>query len=85
MLQVSEHNCACESNSAGQLKFAEGKVLVCDGYDWNTLQYEPPGYGSRKIPGSSCKDIKTHNQGAVNGVYWIALQSGRFLMSYQGC
>ena len=76
-LQVSEHNCICEPTTAGQLKFAEGNLLVCDGYDWNTLQYEPPAYGSKKNPGSSCQDIKTNEQEAANGVYWIALQPSR--------
>ena len=77
-LQVSEHNCTCEPNTAGQLKFAEGEVLLCDGLDWNTLEYEPPAYGSKKNPGSSCHDIKINKTGAANGVYWIALQSSRF-------
>ncbi|KAJ7327798.1 Saccharopine dehydrogenase [Desmophyllum pertusum] len=75
--KIDNHNCDCQAESAGQLKFDQGKVLVCDGREWKSLQYEEK-YGSRKNPGFSCEDIMANSANqAANGVYWIALNDTR--------
>lgn len=76
VVQLQQQNCDCLAKRAGQMKFAEGKVLVCDGSEWKALQYEVP-YGSRSKPGYSCEDIRTVNidSQTKNGVYFIS-QSG---------
>ena len=75
--KIDNHNCDCQAESAGQLKFDQGKVLVCDGHEWKSLRYEEK-YGSRKNPGFSCEDIMANSANqAANGVYWIAL-NGKF-------
>ena len=75
VFKIGQHDCGCETKSAGQLKFDKGKVLVCDGNKWNALQYE---YGSKNNPGFSCEDIRSSSaKQAANGLYWITL-GGRF-------
>lgn len=80
IFKIGQHNCDCQAKSAGQLKFAEGKVLVCDGSEWKALQYEGE-YGSRYKPGFSCDDIRAKSKQATNGVYWITLGGKIFLYS----
>ncbi|KAJ7321470.1 Saccharopine dehydrogenase [Desmophyllum pertusum] len=76
IFKIGKHNCDCQAKSAGQLKFDQGKVLVCDGHEWKSLQYEEE-YGSRKNPGFSCEDIKASANQAANGVYWITLSDSK--------
>lgn len=77
IFKIGQHDCDCQAKSAGQLKFEEGKVLVCDGNKWKALQYEYH-YGSRYNPGFSCEDIRSSAaKQASNGIYWITL-GGRF-------
>ena len=67
--QVKEHNCECKDKTAGQLKLADGKLLMCDGSGWKALQYEVP----KAKAGASCKDIKDNDDAAEDGVFWISL------------
>ena len=68
--------CTCKPKTAGLLKFADGKLVVCDGSEWKTLQMET-AVGSRENPGYSCKDILDNDDKAADGVYWITL-TGKF-------
>ena len=76
VFKIGQHNCDCQANHEGQLKFDEGKVLVCDGKKWHVLQYAE--YGTKTNPGVSCEDIRSSSaKQAADGVYWITL-GGRF-------
>ena len=73
IFKIGQHSCTCQPDRAGQLKFSDGKVLVCTGSEWNALQYEV-SYGSKSNPGYGCEDIKAKNAGkSANGIYWITL------------
>lgn len=75
VLKFGNHSCGCQPITAGLVKFAGGKVLVCTGSEWKALQYER--LGSQSNPGSSCKEIEkaeVHAYGKTpDGVYYITL------------
>ena len=71
IIKVGSHSCGCQANGAGKLKFDNGKIFVCTGSEWKTLQYEE--YGVKTLPGYSCKDIKDNANQSANGIYWITL------------
>ena len=75
------NNFDCQPKKAGKMKFAAGKVSVCDGNEWKALQYEEK-YGSRRNPGFSCEDIKADLKHSANGVYWITLSGKLFFFSF---
>ena len=66
-------SCECEPTSAGLLKMSGGKLVVCDGSEWKTLQFEIPLGSSSDNPGYSCKHILDNGKQAADGVYWITL------------
>ena len=70
--KVREHKCDCTSKNAGVLKQADGKLLMCDGQEYKTLQFEVP-LGSKSNPGFSCKDILDNGGQTADGVYYITL------------
>ena len=73
IFKIGQHSCTCQPDRAGQLKFSDGKVLVCTGSEWKALQYEV-SYGSKSNPGYGCDDIKAKNvKQTANGIYWITL------------
>lgn len=76
VFKIGQHDCDCQVKHAGQLKFDEGKVLVCDGKKWNVLQFAE--YGTKTNAGVSCEDIRSSSaKQLANGVYWIALGDNR--------
>ena len=74
--KVREHNCDCTPKNAGVLKLADGKLLLCDGNEYKTLQFEEPR-GSEGNPGFSCKDILDNGGQTTDGVNYITL-TGNF-------
>ena len=76
--KLGDQNCSCISPAhAGAFKYVNGKVQVCLGSEWKTIQFQENGeYGTEKNPGLSCKDIKDKASGKQlnNGVFWIRLQ-----------
>ena len=72
IFKIGQHSCTCKTDTAGQLKFSEGHVFVCNGSEWKALQYV--AYGSKLNPGHGCGDIKAKNaKQSANGIYWITL------------
>ena len=75
--KLGDQSCACNSPAqAGAFKYLGGKVQVCLGSEWKTIEFEEADYGTEKNPGLSCKDIKDKASGRQlnNGVFWIRLQ-----------
>ena len=66
-------SCECEPKSTGLLQMSGGKLIVCDGSEWKTLQFEIPLGSSSDNPGYSCKHILDKDKRAADGVYWITL------------
>lgn len=66
-------SCECKPKSAGLLKMSGGKLVVCDGSGWKTLQFATPLGSSSDNPGHSCKHILGNDKQAADGVYWITL------------
>ena len=73
---VKKHNCECQAKSAGRLKLEDGKLLMCDGSDYKSLQFEmPTPKNSRANPAYSCKEIKDEDSVADDGIYWLTFKS----------
>ena len=63
----------CKPKSEGLLRMSSGKLVVCDGSGWKTLQFAIPLGSSSDNPGYSCKHILDNDKEAADGVYWITL------------
>ena len=81
IFKVGDASCPCnKADHAGAIKYANGKVHVCLGTEWKTVQFENNGYvpyGTRNNPAYSCKDILDNavpGQQHTDGVYWIRLR-----------
>ena len=78
IFKLGDQSCPCNSAAhAGALKYAYGKVYVCLGTTWKTIQFveDLNAYGTENNPGYSCKDILDNSEQQLsNGVYWIRLQ-----------
>ena len=83
IFKLGDISCPCnDAAHAGALKYANGKVYLCDGTEWKTFQFESYGmaseddYGTTSAnPGTSCKDILNRAVKQLsNGVFWIRLQ-----------
>ena len=75
--KLGDASCACNrAEHAGALKYDNGKVSVCLGSEWKTVQFEENhAYGTENNPGYSCKDILDKaGQQLSNGVFWIRLR-----------
>ena len=75
--KLGDASCACDrAEHAGALKYANGKVYVCLGSEWKSLQFqESYVYGTENNPGYSCKDILDKaGQQLSDGVFWIHLR-----------
>ena len=79
IFKLGDASCPCnKTDHAGAIKYANGKVHVCLGTEWKTVQFESsPPYGTRNNPAYSCKDILDNaelGQQHTDGVYWIRLR-----------
>lgn len=78
IFKLGDASCACNSAAhAGALKYANQKVYVCLGSQWNTLQFQESSYpyGTENNPGSSCLDILNKaGQQLSDGIFWIHLR-----------
>jgi len=78
--KLGDASCACDrAEHAGALKYANGKVYVCLGSEWKSLQFqESYVYGTENNPGYSCKDILDKaGQQLSDGVFWIHLRGNQ--------
>ena len=73
--KLSAASCACNQyDQAGSLKYDNGKVYVCWGKEWKSIQLQG-SYGTENNPGYSCKDILDKaGQQLSDGVFWIHLR-----------
>ena len=82
--KLSAASCACNQyDQAGSLKYDNGKVYVCWGKEWKSIQIqESYVYGTENNPGYSCKDmLDKAGQQLSNGVFWIRLRGKRCLFA----
>lgn len=63
----------CNSTTVGYFYYnpVERTLRVCNGKEFDLVETLPGGIGSKGAPGISCKDIKTKDKGAKDGLYWI--------------
>ncbi|XP_068748630.1 uncharacterized protein [Montipora capricornis] len=76
IFKLGDASCHCnDAAHAGSIRYANGKVQVCLGTEWKTVQYTS-AYGTERNPGYSCKDILDNSAGQQlnDGVYWIRLR-----------
>ena len=81
IFKLGDASCPCnKTDHAGAIKYANGKVHVCLGTEWKTVQFENSSsspYGTENNPAYSCKDILDNagpGQQHTDGVYWIRLR-----------
>ena len=79
IFKIGDAACPCnKANHAGAIKYMNGKLHVCLGTEWKTVQFEGSSpYGTRNNPAYSCKDILDNagpGQQHTDGVYWIRLR-----------
>lgn len=75
VFKLADASCPCNNPThAGALKYVDGKVYVCSGSKWKTVQFNG-AYGTENNPGSSCKDIQDNaGQQLSDGIFWIRLR-----------